>query len=105
MSSSRSPTRRPANTASLSTSRAWAAFPSSRDLRLGVAWRCLGSAAAARRNRLASRKASPAELLHRPSGIPDLRHVADLVAFELHHIDVVRLHLLAGRRAGAARAA
>ena len=29
--------------------------------------------------------------------MPYLRHVADLVASELHHVDVVRSRLLAGR--------
>ena len=28
----------------------------------------------------------PAEFLHRQTGVPDLRHVADPVAFELHYI-------------------
>ena len=29
--------------------------------------------------------------------MPDLRHVADLVSGELHHIDVIRARLFAGR--------
>ena len=29
--------------------------------------------------------------------MPDLRHVADLVASELHYVDIVRRRLLAGR--------
>ena len=31
--------------------------------------------------------------------MPDLRHVADLVASELHYIDVIRVRLFAGRLA------
>src|SRR5437762_8632227 len=31
----------------------------------------------------------PSKFTHRPTGVPDLRHVADLVAVEFHHIDVI----------------
>src|SRR5262252_173994 len=46
----------------------------------------------------------PAELLHCQAGVPNLLHVLDLVAFELHHVDVVGFCLFARRRAGAALA-
>src|SRR5215470_16483062 len=36
----------------------------------------------------------PAELLHCQAGVPNLLHVLDLVAFELHHVDVVGFRLL-----------
>src|SRR5271157_3058667 len=42
----------------------------------------------------------PAEFLHGPAGVPDFRHVPDLVASEFHDIDVVRRRALAGRRTG-----
>src|SRR5216683_650202 len=40
----------------------------------------------------------PTQFLQSPAGIPDLGHVPDLVAVELHRIDVVRFGALAGRR-------
>src|SRR5215471_19750958 len=46
----------------------------------------------------------PAELLHRQPGVPDLGHVADLWAVELHHVHVIRLDGLSRRRAGTALA-
>src|SRR5499425_1131742 len=46
----------------------------------------------------------PAELLHCQAGVPNLLHVLDLVAFELHHVDVVGFCLFARWRAGAALA-
>src|SRR5262249_61735937 len=47
----------------------------------------------------------PAELLHCQAGVPNLLHVLDLVAFELHHVDVVGFGLPARRRAAGALAA
>src|SRR5580698_4671280 len=47
------------------------------------------------------RRSDPPELLHGPSRMPDLRHMPDLLAVELHHVHIVRLHALAGRWAGA----
>src|SRR5262249_44437004 len=38
----------------------------------------------------------PAQLLHRDSGVPNFRHVLDLVAVKLHHVYIVGLHALAG---------
>src|SRR4051812_2330582 len=46
----------------------------------------------------------PAELLHRLSVVPDLRHVADLVAVEGHVVHVVGIYALACRGDGAALA-
>src|SRR5215471_14775277 len=39
----------------------------------------------------------PAEVLQCQAGIPDLRHVRDLVAFELHDVDVIRTHAASRR--------
>src|SRR5262249_19202389 len=47
----------------------------------------------------------PAEFLHGQTGVPDFGHVADLVAVEVHHIDIVGLGALARRRARTALAA
>src|SRR5467141_825380 len=44
----------------------------------------------------------PPELLHGQARMPDLRHVPDLVAVEVHHVHVVRFRALSGRGAGAA---
>src|SRR5205814_3360770 len=46
----------------------------------------------------------PSEFAHRPTGVPDLRHVADLVAVEFHHIDVIGAGALSSRRTGTALA-
>src|SRR5437763_13270596 len=46
----------------------------------------------------------PSEFAHLPTGVPDLRHVADLVAVEFHHIDVIGAGALSGRRTGTALA-
>src|SRR5215472_9690262 len=51
-----------------------------------------------------SRASAPAEFLHGPAGVPDFCHVPDLVAGEIHDIDVIGGRALAGRRAGAALA-
>src|SRR3954468_17181943 len=40
----------------------------------------------------------PAQLPQRDAVIPDLGHVADLVVTEVHHVDVVGLGAVAGRR-------
>src|SRR5262249_34840434 len=40
----------------------------------------------------------PSPALQGPTSVPDLGHVADLVAVEGHAIDVVRTRALAGRR-------
>src|SRR5262249_35932547 len=42
-------------------------------------------------------RSGPTQLLQRHAGVPNLRHVAYLVPRELHHINVVRSRLLAGR--------
>ena len=44
----------------------------------------------------------PAQLLHADAVIPDLRHVANAIPVELHHVDVVRFDSLSSRRNGAA---
>src|SRR5277367_6611965 len=49
------------------------------------------------------RRSDPPELFHGPSCMPDLRHVPDLLAVELHHVYIVRLEALAGRWAGTTR--
>src|SRR5713101_67557 len=49
-----------------------------------------------------NRRSAPTELLHGPSGVPDFRHMPDLVPIEIHDIDVVCTHALAGWRAGTA---
>src|ERR1700735_2107319 len=63
-------------------------------------------ASVAEKRKLASKqshlRSDPPELLHGPSRMPDLRHMLDLLAVELHHVHIVRLHALAGRWAGAA---
>src|SRR6266550_3230319 len=46
----------------------------------------------------------PSKFAHRPTGVPDLRHVADLVAVEFHHIDVIGAGALSSRRTGTALA-
>jgi hypothetical protein len=46
----------------------------------------------------------PAERFDREARVPDLRHVPDLVAVELHDVDVVRRHLFARWREGPPRA-
>src|SRR5215472_6178654 len=38
----------------------------------------------------------PAQFPHGPTGIPDFRHVTDLVAFEFHHVNVICVGTLAG---------
>src|SRR5436190_13346831 len=43
------------------------------------------------------RLVDPADLPHRPVRVPNLRHMADLAVFELHHVDVVGAHALPGR--------
>src|SRR5262245_21388468 len=46
----------------------------------------------------------PAQLLHCQTGIPDLRHVPDLVPPEVHHVHIVGFYALASCRAGTAGA-
>src|SRR4030095_181400 len=43
-----------------------------------------------------SRRLHPSKLLEADTVVPDLRHVTNLVAVELHHIHVVRLDALSG---------
>src|ERR1700758_2548614 len=47
-------------------------------------------------------KSGPAELAHRHAVVPDLRHVEDLVAVEVHHVHVVGFGGFARRRYRAA---
>src|SRR5258705_13259418 len=42
-------------------------------------------------------RSDPSQFLQSHTRMPDLRHVADLVASELHYVDIVRRRLLAGR--------
>src|SRR6266478_9574806 len=58
--------------------------------------RSIGSVIPCRRNG----DSDPAKVLHRQSSIPDLCHMADLVALEFHNVDIVGAGALAGRRTG-----
>lgn len=45
----------------------------------------------------------PAKILQCQTGMPDLRHMHDLVAVELHDVDVIRAYTTTGWWNGAAR--
>src|SRR5262249_37653694 len=47
-------------------------------------------------------KSGPTQLFHGYSGMPDLRHVSNLVTIKLHHIDIVAFHALPCGWAGTA---
>src|SRR4029450_5604926 len=50
------------------------------------------------------RNSDPSQRFHRQPRVPDLCHMADLVAVKIHHVHIVRLHAFAGWWARAALA-